>query len=59
MQLTDRSPKESPYRREPAREDLSFELDRWFGRLLRILGTMLGIGLWLLAAGAVFLRLTN
>ena len=57
--MSDRSPKERPYRHDPPQDELAFDMHRWFGRLLVIVGGMLGIGLWLLAAEAVFLTLTR
>jgi len=57
--MSDRSPEERPYRHDPPRDDLPIDMNQWFGRLLVVTGGMLAIGLWLLAAEAVFLTLTR
>lgn len=59
VQLIDPSPDERPRRRPPRRDDLTFRFDRWFGRLLGMLGTIIAISLWLLAAEAVLLAITR
>lgn len=46
----------APARNDPPEADAaSFPLDRWLGRLFRLVGTIVAASLWLLAAEAVFI----
>ncbi len=54
--MTDPPRGETPLRKDPPRaESDPVQLDRWFTRLLSLLGTVIAASLWLLAAEALFL----
>jgi len=59
VHLIDPSPNEKRQPPPPRRDDLAFRFDRWFGRLLGMLGTIIAISLWLLAAEVILLAITR